>query len=219
VKPYRVIGAFLALAIIILAFPLGPRVAAHWEHWRMEHRSISKTTPAFVVPDIFDHSVNLSDEQGKVVLLYLWATWCPSCQTETAGLIDLQRRYESRGFAIIGCSRDQDPELVRQFYRQYHLNYPVVMAVPQMQRFFGAALGIRDEEVLTEVPIPTSILIGRDGRIRGIYVGRYLTDLSPAVNRLLADRAEGVGRSGPSEIRWVLRPNYDSHRFPRTAAG
>jgi len=185
----------------------------------MEHRSISKTTPAFAVPDIFGQPLNLSDEQGKVVLLYLWATWCPSCQTETAGLIDLQRRYKSRGFAIIGCSRDEDPELVRQFYRQYHLNYPVVMAVPQMQRFFGAALGIRDEEVLTEVPIPTSILIGRDGRISGVYVGRYLTDLSPALNRLLADKAVSVGRSLPSKAALIPRPYYSSRRFPRTAAG
>jgi peroxiredoxin len=161
----------------------------------MEHESLSKTMPVFAVPDIFDHAVNLSDDRGKVVLLHLWATWCPSCQADTAGLIALQRRYESRGFAIIGCSRDQDPELVRQFYRQYHLNYPVVMAVPQVQRFFGTALGIHDDEVLTEVPIPTWILIGRDGRISGIYVGRDLAVLDPALNQLLGDKAAGIGKS------------------------
>jgi thiol-disulfide isomerase/thioredoxin len=176
----------------------------------MEHESVSKPTPVLAVPDIFDHSVNLSDDKGKVVLLYLWATWCPPCRKETPVLIELQRRYESRGFAIIGCSRDQDPELVRQFYRHYHLNYQVVMTVPQVQRFFGTALGVQDEEVLTEVPIPTSILIGRDGRINGIYVGRDLSALNPALSQLLGDNALPVGTSSLPGRR------YDSSSVARS---
>jgi peroxiredoxin len=194
VKPHHIVVGVVVLAIV-LAFPLGPRLAAHLEHWRMEHASLSKPTPVLAAPDIFGDSVNLSDDHGKVVLLYLWATWCPSCQAETAALIDLQRRYESRGFAIIACSRDEEPEVVRQFYRRNHLNYPVVMAVPQVQKFFGTALGIRDDEVLTEVPIPTSILIGRDGRINSVYVGRELTALNSALSELLGDASVRVGKS------------------------
>lgn len=161
----------------------------------MEHASLSKPAPGFAVADIFGGLQNLADDHGKVVLLYLWATWCPSCQAETAALMDLQRRYRSSGLVIIACSRDQDPELVRRFYRQYQLNYPVVMTVPDVQRFFGTALGIRDEEVLTEVPIPTSILLGRDGRINSVYVGRGVAALSPALNQLLEDKAVLVGAS------------------------
>ena len=194
VKPHHIVVGLVAFAII-LAFPLGPRLVAHWDHWQMERASLSKPAPVLAAPDIFGDSVNLSDDHGKVVLLYLWATWCPSCQADTAALIDLQRRYESRGFAIIACSRDEEPEVVRQFYRRYHLNYPVVMAVPQVQRFFGTALGIRDDQVLTEVPIPTWILIGRDGRINSVYVGRELGALSLALRGLLGDASVRIGKS------------------------
>jgi len=192
VKPHHIVVGLVALAII-LAFPLGPRLAAHWEHWRMERASLSQPAPALAAPDIFGDSVSLSDDQGKVVLLYLWATWCPSCQADTAALIEMQRRYGSRGFAIIACSRDEEPDLVRQFYRRYQLNYPVVMAGPQVQRFFGTALGIRDDDVLNEVPIPTWILIGQDGRINSVYVGRDIAVLRPALRELLGDT--GGGRS------------------------
>ena len=191
-KPHHIVVGLVALAII-LAFPLGPRLAAHWEHWRMERASLSQPAPALAAPDIFGDSVSLSDDQGKVVLLYLWATWCPSCQADTAALIEMQRRYGSRGFAIIACSRDEEPDLVRQFYRRYQLNYPVVMAGPQVQRFFGTALGIRDDDVLNEVPIPTWILIGQDGRINSVYVGRDIAVLRPALRELLGDT--GGGRS------------------------
>lgn len=153
----------------------------------MEHAFVSRPAAVFVVRDIFGHAVNLSDNKGKVVLVYLWATWCPSCQADTAALIELERRYQSRGFAIIGCSRDEDPELVRQFYREYDLNYPVVLAVPEVQTFFGRALGIGNDEVLTQLPIPTSILLGRDGNVSGVYVGRSLAALNPALSQLFGE--------------------------------
>jgi peroxiredoxin len=194
VKPYLAIIAVIAVGIVV-AIPLEPRLASHWERWRMEHQSISQPTPELSLPDIFDHMVNLSDDKGKVVLLYLWATWCPPCRAETPALIELQRRYETQGFTVIACSRDQDPELVRQFYRRYHLNYPVVMAAPPVQKFFGTALGIQDEQVLTEVPIPTAILIGREGQIDSVYVGRDLAALNPALNQLLAQKSVAVGKS------------------------
>ncbi|HEX8184440.1 MAG TPA: TlpA disulfide reductase family protein, partial [Blastocatellia bacterium] len=34
--------------------------------------------------------------RGKVVILDLWATWCPPCRMEVPGFIDLQARYQDK---------------------------------------------------------------------------------------------------------------------------
>jgi thiol-disulfide isomerase/thioredoxin len=151
----------------------------------MEHESLSMPVHTFTVSDIFNHTVNLSDTEGKVTLLHLWATWCPSCRAETPVLVELQRRYKSSGLEVIALSVDEDPALVRQFCLRYNVNYPVAMVDSEVEDFFAAVLRIPHDEVRTRVPIPTSILLGRDGRINRIYVGRDLRALDPALSDLL----------------------------------
>jgi len=81
------------------------------------------------------------------------------------GFVQLQNKYGSQGLAIIGVSMDDGPEPVRQFYQTFHMNYPVAMGTDKLGELYGGILGL-----------PTSFLIGRDGRIYAKHVG--LTDPS-----------------------------------------
>jgi len=46
----------------------------------------------------------LSQYKGKVVLVNFWATWCDPCYVEIPWLIEMQEKYEAKGFTVLGIS-------------------------------------------------------------------------------------------------------------------
>lgn len=51
--------------------------------------------------------VTLSDFRGQVVLVNIWATWCPPCVAELPALNRLQKRFKDKPFKIIALSTDR----------------------------------------------------------------------------------------------------------------
>ena len=99
----------------------------------------------------------LTDYLGKVVLLNFWSTTCPPCKAETPWFVEFQERYRDRGFVILGVSVDDTPERIKAFMHEYKVNYPMFdgrAADEDIQRVTGGMWGI-----------PTTLLIGRDGRL------------------------------------------------------
>lgn len=116
--------------------------------------------PDFVLPQLDGTPLRLSAYRGKVVLLDFWATWCDPCREETPHFVDLQQQYADRGLEIIGVSMDDTSEPVRDFYRQFHVNYPVVMGDAKTGEAYGGVLGL-----------PIAFLLDRDGRIVTKHMG------------------------------------------------
>jgi len=88
------------------------------------------------------------------VLLDFWATWCDPCREETPHFVELQRSYADYGLQIIGVSMDDTSDPVRDFYKQFQLNYPVVMGNAKTGEAYGGVLGL-----------PIIFLLDREGRI------------------------------------------------------
>ena len=123
----------------------------------------AKTAPDFELSGVDGKTVRLSDFKGKVVLLDFWATWCPPCRKEIPGFIDLQKRYASQGFTVVGVALDQGGvAAVQQFAAQLGINYPLAMGDAEVANAYG---GIQ--------AIPTTFLIGRQGAILQTYVGAH----------------------------------------------
>jgi thiol-disulfide isomerase/thioredoxin len=121
--------------------------------------------PEFSLTSLEGQSIDLKDYRGKVVLLDFWATWCGPCRMEIPGFVALQKKYADQGFRVIGVSMDDGPSPVRDFYKEFNMDYPVVMANNKVGMLYGGIYGL-----------PTSFLIGRDGRIYAKHVGA--TDVS-----------------------------------------
>ncbi len=109
-----------------------------------------------------DETMALSDLKGKVIILNLWATWCPPCLYEIPDLNRIHKDYADSGVVVISLS-DEVPEELRAFARSRPLETMSAFVdgrakLPQAVR---AGFEIR----------PTSYVIDRDGMFRKYILG------------------------------------------------
>lgn len=133
--------------------------------------------PEFSLAALDQSRHSSQDYMGRPILFNLWATWCPPCRDEMAGLEALHRALAPRGLVLLAISIDEDIQLAREFTSRQSLSF-TVLSDPG-QRWAGSAL---------KVPgLPTSYLVGRDFLIKDVVVGvRAWADLT--VQRTLAGR-------------------------------
>jgi thiol-disulfide isomerase/thioredoxin len=146
--PWRIF-TLAALATIVLLF--SPALRAD-------------PAPAWTLKDLDGNPVSLSDFKGKVVVLDLWATWCPPCRAEIPHFIELQNEWKDKGVTIVGMSLDSTgPADVAKFAKDNGMNYPIVMGDGTTASAYGADQGI-----------PTTVVIDKKGNIVATHLG--LTD-------------------------------------------
>lgn len=115
---------------------------------------------AFGLEDLSGKKLRKEDFAGKVVVIDIWGTWCPPCRAEIPSFIALQKKYESRGLAMVGLVWEKRPpdaavkSRVEKFIADNGVNYPNVLIPPA---------------VVASIPrlnsFPTTLYIGRDGRL------------------------------------------------------
>jgi peroxiredoxin len=139
---------------------------------------VGAAMPEYAALNLDGSKFELASKRDKVVLLNLWATWCGPCRYEIPELQRMHDHYTGRGFEVVGVSVDESGiESVRQFVGENKMTYPVVLD-PQ-----GKLANIMETSVL-----PTSVLIGRDGKIVWKKVGAILEndeELKSAIEKAL----------------------------------
>lgn len=120
----------------------------------------------------------LSAQQGKVVVMNIWATWCAPCHDETPDFVELYNEYGDDGLVILGVSIDeQGPSVVKPFMEKYSVNYPMVIDDGTIMNKYGPTMGI-----------PTSYIIDKQGDLRYFSVGALTKkELEPRLKELLQD--------------------------------
>jgi peroxiredoxin len=86
-----------------------------------------KAVPDFSLPDLSGQVVRMRDLRGKVVVLNLWATWCPPCVEEMPTLETLHRHMESRDVVVLAVSQDEDPAIVGPWIGERGFTFPVLL--------------------------------------------------------------------------------------------
>ena len=137
-----------------------------------EQKATIANAPDVTFKDLDGKDVPLSQYKGKVVLVNFWATWCEPCQVEIPWLIEMQQKYSSKGFTILGVDVDDEGNNVVSAYtakerfnvngEKLPMNYPILRGNDAVADKFGGLLGY-----------PTNFLVSRDGRIVKTFQGLH----------------------------------------------
>ncbi len=135
--------------------------------------------PDFMLLNLKNEVVTLSDYKGKVVLINFFATHCPPCRLEIPDFVRLQNHYGPRGFVVIGISVDQNGEdILPGFVKALKINYPVLLATSRVIKDYGNVYAL-----------PASFLIDRDHRIIKHYIGMVTrNELEPLIVKALGSK-------------------------------
>lgn len=161
------------VALIGLGLPAVPERAAAAELPRDgEMRKLTLSTAGKPVAsaefrDENDRPVTLEAFRGKVVLLNLWATWCVPCRAEMPALARLQQQRGGEDFQVVAVAQERGGRAkVEAFLAETGATAlkPYIDTSMKSARAWGA------------VGLPTTILIGRDGREAGRLVGEAVWD-------------------------------------------
>lgn len=127
-----------------------------------EAPQVGSPMPSFSLASVTGDQVSLGDFDGKVVLINLWATWCPPCRSETPLLQSMHDQLASRGFEVVGISVDQPAAraAVDEFLAEYEVSYTQLLdpTMATMDRY-----GV--------IGLPASYLVGSDGVVRAVRLG------------------------------------------------
>jgi len=131
--------------------------------------------------DAAGRPLSLAAFRGKVVVLNLWATWCPPCRQEMPTLARLQAAYAGKPFAVVAVSLDTaaDTDRAKTFLAQY---------IP-LSFYQDAKFNFVTDLKPTPAGFPTTIIFDRSGQERAIMSGEADWDSPEAravVDRLLA---------------------------------
>ena len=140
--------------------------------------SQSKIAPDFSLSDLDGRTVRLSDLRGKVVLVNLWATWCPPCLAEMPDLAALYKAHQAEGLVILGVNDQEYEETVAEFLARNPLPYPVLLDPDsRVSRVYGVDY------------LPASFVIDRRGVLRATLAGQSArVRLESAIKPLLAEK-------------------------------
>jgi len=166
----RIIGlTVLGLGLIVTGFAMYALILSAQNNINAESPTdfsaipakVQIAVPALTLTDIQGVRHSLSDYRGRVLLVNLWATWCPPCQAEMPELQDFYKNYQNNGFTVIAVE-DGDPAAdVMSFVRKYSLNFPIWLD-PTYQA---------TDHAFKTMNLPSSYVIDRNSEIRLEWVG------------------------------------------------
>ncbi len=131
--------------------------------------------PSFSVPDLNGSSSALDAYRGRVVVMNLWASWCPPCRAEMPDLQRLYAAYKTRDVIVLGVDQGESAQRVNAFAQSLGIHYPILLDQQQQYGRVYAALGL-----------PTTIVVNPQGVVvRGFDGPLSYAQMVAAVTPLL----------------------------------
>jgi len=167
VPPIGMIAVGVGIILIgIAALFMLPKddVAADAGSTQQEYSSVPAPVeydaPELALTNLAGAEESLADYEGQVVLVNLWATWCPPCKAELPVLQQYYEDHLDEGFVIIGIDFGEPEDTVAAFIESANLTYPIWVDE-------GSESGM----AFNSYSLPASFVIDRDGTVVLAWTG------------------------------------------------
>lgn len=133
--------------------------------------------PDFSLTTLDGETITLSDLRGQVVLLNIWASWCPPCRAEMPAMQRVWEEYQKQGVMVLAVNSTAQDTLAdaQAFVTDNGLTFPIPLDTDgEVTRLYRVS------------SLPTSFFIGADGVIREVVIG------GPMAEALLRSRVEQI---------------------------
>lgn len=127
--------------------------------------AVGQAAPVFDLRDDDGRAVSLDRYRGSIVVMNLWASWCPPCRAEMPDLQRLTEAYGSRGVAVVGVNEGESAERAREFAGSLGIRFPIWVDASQRYGRVYSALGL-----------PTTVILDRRGVVRRGFDGPLTFD-------------------------------------------
>ena len=131
--------------------------------------------------------IDWASYRGKVVLIDFWATWCGPCVAELPNLKSIYQGFSSKGFDIVGISKDSNKDALDRFLAKNQIAW---------SNLFNFDEGAEDHSLAEKygiLSIPYTILVGKDGKV--IKMNPTSAELKEMLTELLGPPAEAEKKS------------------------
>ena len=132
--------------------------------------------PNIILPSP-DGEIDLSKLKGKVVYLDFWASWCKPCIKSFPWMNQMKTAYADRGLEIVAVNLDKDRKLAEDFLKKVDINFKIAFDPGGDSAMTYKLKGM-----------PSSFLIGRDGKLYASHIGFREKDkpkMEQAIRQLL----------------------------------
>ena len=121
---------------------------------------VGQSAPVFVLRDDRGAGASLAQFRGKIVVMNLWASWCPPCRAEMPDLQTVAREYAKDGVVVVGVNQGESASRAAAFARSLDIAFPIWTDDAQEYGRGYAALGL-----------PTTVVIDRRGVVERGFDG------------------------------------------------
>jgi cytochrome c biogenesis protein CcmG, thiol:disulfide interchange protein DsbE len=140
-----------------------------------------ENAPAFSLSNVSGKTESLAALKGQVVLVDFWASWCGPCRESFPFLNRMHAQYAAKGLRVVGINVDEKQTDAARFLSKIPAQFVVLYDAS------GATPKSYDVKVM-----PSSYLIGRDGKIRFVHQGFRAKDqaaLEAAIQSALQEKS------------------------------
>lgn len=149
------IAAIAAAFILHASFPTGGAPAT----------LVGNPAASFVVKTPAGAPSSLAAYRGSVVVMNLWASWCPPCRAEMPDLERAYRAKRAQGVVVLGVDQGESPAIAGAFARSLGITYPILVDEQQQYGRVYRALGL-----------PTTVIVDRQGIVVKTFDGTVTYD-------------------------------------------
>jgi thiol-disulfide isomerase/thioredoxin len=118
-----------------------------------------RQAPPFTLPT-GNATVSLDSLRGKVVLVDFWASWCGPCHQSFPWMAAMHKKYADQGLVIVAINLDKTREAAESFLEKLPASFTIAYDPSGKTATAYHVAGM-----------PTTVLVGRDGRIRSTHIG------------------------------------------------